>query len=351
MNSSIDFVGMQGLTWRRLMAEWSNAIQRMAGWPIVRWLTPVVPVCLVTEDGRTVVCLEENGVGAEASELQAKRKFVGVVLPDELVLWRTLKFPNLEVNELENALTLDVAGASPFSPDDLRWAHTPPLREDSTGINTTVCLISRKLVGLHLAKHQAGDAPAETLEVWVRPPSESYLLLVPGFGENFRQSFARKGRHISFGLVFLFLTICFAAAVTPTLQLRMRALQAVQSYEQLQVRVAPALKYREQIVALDARFGQIKTQIDQSIQPESVLLALTQYLPDETYLTNLQIQGDKITLVGLTPNAASLMQQLSAQAGVKDVRAPIAAIKARGMDRENFNIELTLESAQGSGKP
>jgi general secretion pathway protein L len=63
------------------------------------------------------------------------------------------------------------------------------------------------------------------------------------------------------------------------------------------------------------------------------------------------VQDSKFSLNGETPNTAALMQLLGAQAGVKDVKAPTAAVKPRGSERETFSIEFTLETPGMVRKP
>ncbi|TXT35253.1 MAG: proteinral secretion pathway protein L [Comamonadaceae bacterium] len=348
MRKSFDFSGMPGVTWHQLFEEWGSAIQKMAQWPLIRWLTPAMPVNLIMGDGRLVSCIEKNGMGMVQPDAGTKSRFSGVVLPDDLVLWRTMSFPDLGSNELQEALVLDVMGASPFPPDDLIWVSTP-LRRGDGKVKTSVCMTSRKIVEKHLATQRTVPDPSKAFEVWVNAPAQTDLMLIPGFGEKSRKKLSSRGLRVNLALLSLLTVTCVAAAITPTWQLRMRALQAVQDYEKLHSSAVPAVKNREQLLMLESQIEQIKVQIEKSIQPEASLSSLTQFMPDEAYLTGLQMQGNKITLIGLAPNAALLMQKLSAQAGVKDVRAPTAAVKARGTDRENFNIELTLETVQGGG--
>ena len=90
-------------------------------------------------------------------------------------------------------------------------------------------------------------------------------------------------------------------------------------------------------------------QREQSVQPEAVLLGLTKLLPDDTYVSTFQVQGSKVLLTGQTPNGASLMQHLGAQAGVKNVRAPAPTSRQNGADRETFYIEFTMDTSTGGG--
>ena len=350
MRQSFDLLGMPGVTWHQFFQDWGNAIQKMAQWPLIRWFTPAMPVNLIMGDGRLVSCIEKNGMGIVQLDVGTKSKFSGVVLPEDLVLWRTMSFPDLGSNELQEALSLDVMGASPFPQDDLIWVSTPPQRGDGN-VKISVCLTSRKIVEKHLSTQRAVTNSNNAFEVWVQAPAHPDLMLIPGFGEKSRKKLSSRGLRVNLALLSLLTVTCVAAAITPTWQLRMRALQAVQEYEKLHSSAVPAVKNREQLLVLESQIEQIKVQVEKSIQPEASLSSLTQFMPDEAYLTGLQMQGNKITLIGQAPNAALLMQKLSAQAGVKDVRAPTAAVKVRGMDRENFNIELTLEPVQGGGTP
>ena len=73
-----------------------------------------------------------------------------------------------------------------------------------------------------------------------------------------------------------------------------------------------------------------------------VIGVLTRALPDDTSLISLQMQGSKIRISGQTPNTADLMQKLSAYPGLRDVKAPTAATRPLGVNKESFSLELEL---------
>eukprot|EP01035_Chromulina_nebulosa_P049595 gene49595-67338_t len=79
---------------------------------------------------------------------------------------------------------------------------------------------------------------------------------------------------------------------------------------------------------------------------------ITRALPDDTSLQSFQLAAPegpgkppKVLLVGQTGNAAALMQQLGAQPGLKDVKAPSAAVKPLGK-RAAFCTAITLDAAR-----
>ena len=79
------------------------------------------------------------------------------------------------------------------------------------------------------------------------------------------------------------------------------------------------------------------------IEPLRVLDKLTRALPDDTALQNLVLKEQKVTITGLTANASALMQLLSEQEGVREVRAPSPAMRSGGDSKENFTIEFLVD--------
>ena len=79
------------------------------------------------------------------------------------------------------------------------------------------------------------------------------------------------------------------------------------------------------------------------IEPLKVLDRLTQLLPDDTALQSVRVQGAKVAIAGVTPNASVLMQLLGDEPGFREVRAPSPAMRINGSAKENFSIEFLLD--------
>ena len=66
----------------------------------------------------------------------------------------------------------------------------------------------------------------------------------------------------------------------------------------------------------------------------------------------MRVEGDKVILTGNADDAAALVQALSKEEGVKEVRLPSPATRPAGAAKENFNIELRLDPERfGLAKP
>lgn len=340
-----------GLDLHELTQNWRVALNKLAHWPVMRWLTPAFVTCIRLPNGHFVNCAE-NSSNVKGKELTqaAPARFNGVLLPDSLVLWYPMLLPKLKPDAAASAIALQVKSISPFPPDDVVWSHTTPQTSTEPG-TTYIVLGSRKLITAHIAALELGQPAPDKLEVWVETPQAQGWLALDGFGEKLRRKLAARWQTINLCLVFLFATLLLAAAITPTTQLRFRALQALEDFTKLQALATPALHQRERLLQLVQQTNALDTLMKQSVQPEQTLLTVTKLLPDDTYITSLQAQDTKVSITGQTPNTATLMQQLGTQPSVKNVRAPAAAIKQRGSERETFNLEFTLDTPSVTAQP
>ncbi len=252
-----------------------------------------------------------------------------------------MDLPKIDAAAAQAAIEIQARSLSPFAPEDVIWASRP---QAAPGGKIWVAIVSRKLIAQHIASVQ-GELPApKGFEVWVETPESQGFWVVEGYGEKTRKELVSRWRAFNYVLLFLLLAIGFAALITPTVQLRNRALQAAQDYAGLQSKTAPIMAQRELFLKQDLQVKALQSQMEAKVDLAQLLPKLTKLVPDDTFLSNLKVQGAKVTLAGETPIAATLMQQIGSQPGVKDVRAPSAAIKPRGSEREIFNIEFTLDA-------
>lgn len=339
-----------GINLRALRHDWRIALQGITEWPLLSWLTPGYVTRLKTSAHQSADFIQKNQHTSLLKKPAKKVRFTGYLLPDELLLWQPMTLPPLKAEALTAALALEAQSLSPFTPDDLIWSHTPA-HPSAQGLSTHLVLTSRKLIKKHIEDIAPSQGGKTNYEVWVKKTKPSGYLVLQGFDEKKRHHLATQWRRVNLFLVFTALAIATAAAITPTAQLRLRALQAMQSFIALQTAAGPAVLQRERLTKLDLQIKALQTQREKTLAPEKLLHALTTRLPDDTYLTSLHFQNGKVILSGQTPNTATLMQQLGSKPGVKDVKAPTPASRQRGADRETFNIEFVLDPNTQANSP
>lgn len=317
--------------WRCLERSWA-----------LSWVQPTPLVRLVQLDGSETVWQAGAALSPRPGAAARQARFLAVELPTDLVLQRQLTLPGLPDEQVQSAVALEVQGASPFAPDDLVWGWRS--QEQTPGRQLVdVVIASRKQVEGFLDRHPRRVGPASSVEVWVRLADRPGAVVLSGFGENPRFGRTARWRRAGYALLVLAVLSLTAIAATPTAQLRLRAIDAVNSYTALFQRVQPLVGKREALVKSTERLASARELTAAGIDAPRVMDLLTRVLPDDTVLQNLQVDGSKVSLTGQADNAAALMKKLSGEPGLLDVRAPSPAMRAPGTNKEVFRIDFTLD--------
>ena len=343
--------GFFGLDLNSLGRDLLVAWRAMLNWPVIAWLWPKSDVRLWLPKGGPALSRGANSALIHDKARARAARFEAVLLPESILLRRSIAMPKLQAAEVQAALALEVGSLSPFSPDDVVWTHQTG-RPAHTAMQAQVVITSRKLIAQHLeATHP--QLQTQSAEVWVTGgadlASESGYLALPGFGETRRQQQDVGWRWVCVLLVLLALGLAIAIAATPTIRLYLKSLQANQALATAVKKAGPVLAQREALLRASEQVASLNKLADKPVAPLQSLTLITQALPDDTSLLSLQVQGLKVTMTGQTANAASLMKQLGSTAGLRDVKAPVAATKPLGAPREQFTIEFMLDPAQLKG--
>ncbi len=297
-------------------------------------------------DGRTSVWRMGAAPEVQISVPALAAPFSAIELPQELFLQRELSLPGLlPDDQLASAVALEVQSASPFAAGDLAWGY---LACEGPGgqSRVTVVIASRQQVDKHLQSSRTGAPSAgESSEVWAFADGVRRPVVLQGYGESRRSRYTARRRNAGYGLLALALALLAAIALTPTLQQRSRVIEAMRVHAELERRTAPLVDKRAALVQSIEQFSGLSQELANRIDPLRVVETLTQALPDDTSVQNLKIQGAKVTISGVTADSSALMQLLGAQAGLRDVRAPSAATRAPGAQRESFVVEFSLDPA------
>lgn len=321
-----------------------KALQGVHQWPALAWLTPAVPVRLLQNDGTESLWL--NGAQVANGKFKASSvRCVALELPETLVLRRNLVLPAMSAQDVASAVALDAQSVSPFGAGNVIWGYSERPRGDGT-LAVEVALASRNHVAQYIYAQATRLANAPDPEMWVRSTQGAAPIVFMGFGEKQRSNQAARWRHIGYGLLLSIVLLCVAIAITPTAQLRLRAIDAVRAYDSVAARAAPAVREREQLLQSAEKLSALAEVLGGRIEPLTLMDRLTQVLPDDTALQTLKLQGGKVTILGLTGNSSALMQLLSEQPGLRDVRAPSAATRIPGAPKESFVIEMVLDPLQ-----
>lgn len=354
---SLQLFGLDlGRGWQALRQLWHSAQQQ----PPLSWLTPDLPIRVLHADGRIALWLgQQQAVTDPDDKALAAARFEAIEVPEALLLHKSFTLPPMAVTDSVRAIELEAQSSSPFAPHDLVWGYQMSNSEASTdtgGGHVHLVLASRQHVQAHVQNVRTQlNHPEGLPEVWARSTplgtSSSPPVVLPGWGEAARQRAAAQRRHLAYGLLLCISVLLCAIALTPTAQLRLRAIEATHAYEVLQQQAAPAQAQREAYLHSVEQLDQVRALLSERTAHLPLLQLLTESLPDGTYLHNLKTQGLKVTMQGMTPDAAALMQALGRIEGLREVRAPSAAVRNPGASLDNFQVEFQLDPALLSQVP
>lgn len=307
---------------------WAEALR----WRAFRWLTPDEPVRVHRSDGTDSV---RQGVSSRTMAAPPRVRFAAVELAEESLLRRTLALPRLTDDEVRQAVELDVRAASPFPDEDVVWGYEVQRGEK---LRVDIALTSRQLVEqqIEALRPRLGDL---TPEVWVggdRP------FVIPGYGEETRLAHERRMRRAMFALLTVTVLLLAALAVTPTMQLQERALEASRRSEELSRAVKPQAQMRDEIARLGEQIAVLTKASEQRQDVVALLDQITRQLPDDAVLNRLEITGATVRISGQADNAAQLLQTLGANPAFRDVRAPAGITRAPAGGKEGFTIEFRV---------
>lgn len=321
---------------RSVRQAWSD----MQGSPPFSWLTPDASVILLQQDGGESLWRGGSRRGVSGKGIQAP--FVAVELPDELLLRRTLTIPAMGEVDTASAAALQVRTVSPFIEQDLVWGYRTRPGAAGGANFLDLALASRKQIAQYL-EAQTKRLGGKTPEVWVDLAAGAPIVF-NGYGEGARLASGARGRWARYGLLASALILMAAIFVTPTLQLRARAIEAVGAYDDVVHRTPALVKEREVLMQSVEKLNVLSELLAGRVEPMRVLDRLTKVLPDDTALQGFTLKGPKVTITGLTANASALMQILGEQPGIRDVRAPTPTTRVAGANsKENFVIEFSLD--------
>lgn len=332
-----------GLDLRDLLRQLREPWEGASAWPVFSWLVPVTSVWLLQADGRDALWQDgQREYAAPSAQLSQTSAFAAIEVPEDLLLRRSFRLPAMGAADQHSALALEARTASPFAPDDLVWGAAPQAGSRQAA---SIVLASRRQLQTYQDQIASRLPAGTTPEFWAFD-ANGHPVVIAGFGESHRLAFIARYRRNGLTLLCSAAVIAVLIALTPALQLKLRVGQASEAYDLLTQSAAPAIARREALVRAADQTTALQQRLADRIEPLRLLDLLTRILPDDTALQSLKLAGTKATISGLTENASTLMQLLGAQPGLRDVRAPSAATRMAGSDKESFTIEFSADPAQ-----
>ncbi len=134
----------------------------------------------------------------------------------------------------------------------------------------------------------------------------------------------------------------FAAVVIPFVRQELALASIEQETAAGRTAAAEADSLRQEIDRLAGSASFVESESEKSGRPLAVLAAATRILPDDTYLTDMELRQRKVTFSGRSAAAARLIGPLVAGGAFRNpgFAAPVTRVEALGMELFTINAEV-----------
>src|ERR1051325_4456249 len=219
------------------------------------------------------------------------------------VLFRPLELPQRATEFLAGVVRAQIDRLTPWTANDAAFGWSAPVEAGGDRIVVTVAATARAMVQPVVDALIA--AGAEAVAVTAAPPDAAPITVFERYASG-SLDLARVRR----ALVAVLIVAGLAAGVSLTVA-GLAGIKLASEQEDLTQRIAQ----RRMAIRLGREGGPVATPLRalerrKHQNPSSVIVleALSQILPDHTYVTELRIEGDKLRLIGITRDAPSLIR-------------------------------------------
>lgn len=276
-----------------------------------------------------------------------ERSFKGdvLLLKEENFLLRPLTIPLSAMGSVESMAELEAQSATPFSWEKTVWSYFlgDAIKKSNSDSNVKffVILTSKDIIEREVENYYGPEFKSTDIEVWAQTNDKFINLL--GFGEKKR--FSSEQRSVVMLCLSMTVSVILAGALmlTPTLQLRYRALDAIQKFDLLGQSMGAPMAQRQQLTIAAQETLDLQKKWDTQISPVHVFAALTRIFPDDTAIHRLEINGNKLAVQGITSNASHILQLISQEPGFLNVKLPNAVNRIGATSNETFTLESDID--------
>ena len=262
---------------------------------------------------------------------------IELVLRPSRFLFRPLELPKRAAEYLEGIVRAQIDRLTPWAASEAYFSWTPPIDAANDRIRLTVAATARAMVTPYL-RALIDLAPASIVIATVQPNADSTTVPMKFFEQGMRSAI-NVGR-IRLILMVIFLLSGLSAAIS--IGVSAIAADTLTTEQQELLRKISARKAAMQNLFSGSTLYILEKRKQTTPSSVVVLEALSRLLPDDTYVTELRIEGEKVQVVGVTSDAPSLIQLIEQSPQFANATFFAPTTRTLGSTKEQFHIEARV---------
>jgi Tfp pilus assembly protein PilN len=330
-----------GIDLSRLGHQFKLGIEQLLWSPSAGLRSRWYPAATLSGSGDGARWVDEFG---DAKQPAGDSSVEALELPEDLFLLRYLELPEAAEMDLDTAVSMDIAGNSPFPAADLcsGWRIT---ERHAGRLRVAIVMASRAAVHQWLHRDKAVSDEA-AVEVWA-PMGEAGAghVVMSGFAEGGRyRAYIAALRQIALRCAVMLSVVSVLFAV-PALYTGIRANQLEAQLAAVTDQARTATQLRERLSTQRESLDVLADMREQRVPYHFWLNSLATMTPDSVYFSRLQFEKREGEISGFAGNAAEFLGQLAESERFDAIEAPGAFTRDRNNGLERFTITLTLPEA------
>ncbi|CCD89611.1 putative General secretion pathway protein L [Bradyrhizobium sp. ORS 285] len=273
---------------------------------------------------------------------------IEVTLRPDRFLWRPLELPKRAVEFLEPMVRSQIDRLTPWTAQDAVFGSTAPVEISADRIQTTVIAAPRTSIDPLIRLAESWRAACVVLIAAPQgPPHERAKPQATRLIEHHLRGpldAGRVRRILTAALVVAALAATLSFGITSILGGRLEEQQRVLSQRVSERRATLRLGVEG---ADNSAFGALLRSKQERAASVLVLDALSRVLPDETYVTELRIDRNKLQITGISRDAPALIGLLEQSAHFNQATFSAPTTRAADDAGERFHIEVGLKAYFG----
>ena len=264
-----------------------------------------------------------------------------MILRANRFLFRPLELPKRAVEFLDGIVRAQIDRLTPWTAGEAVFSWTPPTDAPNDRIELTVAATARALVAPYVqAIADLGAASVAVLTVPADADPQSAPIKV--FEQRARGVFETD--RIRRALVVLFAVSGLAAVIS--MGYSAVALDGLDAEQQALSRKIAARRAALRTGPEFAMSAQRMLERRKQSTPSSVIVleALSQILPEHTFVTELRVEGEKVQIVGVTRDAAALIGLIEQSPHFTRATFYAPTTRTAGETGERFHVEAHIKA-------
>jgi len=273
-----------------------------------------------------------------ATMLQGSR--IEITLQSSRFLFRPLELPKRAVEFLDGIVRAQIDRLTPWTAHEAVFGWTPPVEAPNDRVALTVAATARALVSDYVkaiadlgaasvvVMTGVGEAAAQSAPIRVLEQRARGVLELDRIRRALRALFIFTGLAAT-------ISMGYSAIATDSLDAEQQELSRKIATRRAALRTGP-----EFTVSAQRMLERRKQTTPSTVM---VLEALSQILPDHTYVTELRVEGDKLQVVGVTRDAPALIALIEQSPHFTRAAFYAATTRSPGEPGERFHIEAQIK--------